>query len=300
MLNARRPLCGFFKTFNSHLVSDGEDSTVCDQRDHSFFFFCSVETPSAVKSAVPWCMKPLSHSSTPKINASSLVLQSPCTRRKQKEKERMQWKNETDFKQKGDRVNESRGGKAKENETKWSKKRDRTKDIVCLGKCHTHTPPSFVTASKCPEARRATPRSILNTAKITSRQHSVTALEVSVGATRRLGSNSYRLPHKRNYMHTLTCDVCHWFCGGRHIHFISLLSSWTGLSICQPQSFLSKSIKLSCQINSAFLSSFPIWLLWESEVWWQETLCCISFFSSVAHLKWPAKNDTDNNRTDVF
>lgn len=31
-------------------------------------------------SAVPWCMKPLSHSSTPRINASSLVLQSPCTR----------------------------------------------------------------------------------------------------------------------------------------------------------------------------------------------------------------------------
>lgn len=31
-------------------------------------------------SAVPWCMKPLSHSSTPRINASSLLLQSPCNR----------------------------------------------------------------------------------------------------------------------------------------------------------------------------------------------------------------------------
>lgn len=31
-------------------------------------------------SAVPWCMKPLSHSSTPRISASSRLLQSPCTR----------------------------------------------------------------------------------------------------------------------------------------------------------------------------------------------------------------------------
>jgi len=59
------------------------------------------------------------------------------------------------------------------------------------------------------------------------------------------------------YMQAQICDVCHWFCGGGCTHFFSLLSSWTGLSICQPQSFLLKTKKLSCRIRSAFLSWFP-------------------------------------------
>lgn len=124
-------------------------------------------------------------------------------------------------------------------------------------KCHTHTPSlHFVPAPKSPEAGRATPRSILNTAKFMSRQHTVTALE-EWELFRLPGSSTYIWT---TYMRTQTCDVCHWLCGGGgggRIHFISLLSSWTGLSICQAQSFLSKSIKLSCRINSAFLSLFP-------------------------------------------
>lgn len=49
------------------------------------------------------------------LSGSAVSLHQKKTER---ERGRMQWKNETDFKQKGDRVNESRGGKAKENETK--------------------------------------------------------------------------------------------------------------------------------------------------------------------------------------
>lgn len=48
MLNARHPLGGFSKAFNSHLVSDGEDSTVCEQQDQNFFFW-SVEILSSEK-----------------------------------------------------------------------------------------------------------------------------------------------------------------------------------------------------------------------------------------------------------
>lgn len=93
-----------------------------------------------------------------------------------------------------------------------------------------------------------------------SRQHHVTALEVLLNDQEPFhcpGPNTFIWTTTHKYMHTQTCDVFHWFCSGRLIHLISLLSSWTGLSICQPQSFLSKSIKLSCRINSAFLSSFP-------------------------------------------
>lgn len=76
----------------------------------------------------------------------------------------------------------------------------------------------------------------------------------------RTESFSAGLGHTHTY--ALICthkhgDVFHLFCSGRHIHLISLFLSRTGLSIYQPQSFLSKSIKLSCQINSAFLSLFP-------------------------------------------
>lgn len=42
MLNARRPLRGFSKAFNSHLVSDGEDSTVCAQHDQNFFWSAEI------------------------------------------------------------------------------------------------------------------------------------------------------------------------------------------------------------------------------------------------------------------
>lgn len=97
------------------------------------------------------------------------------------------------------------------------------------------------------------------------------------------------------YMHPYTStrpyDVCRWFYGGRHIHFISLLQAWTGLSICQQQSLHSKAIKLSCQTNSAFLSPFPFGLEAGSPL-------PPGFLSPVAHLDGSPFNIQLENKTD--
>lgn len=167
--------------------------------------------------------------------------------------------------------------KANKNERTWSRKRDGTKDIMCFE--IPPTPHSLLCSCiQKPWGQQS------HTAKIMPRQHSVTALEVPLKERelfRWPGSNTFIwtilcTTHMHTYIHT--CDVCHWFYSG----FISLLSSWTGLSICQQQSPLSKSIKLSCQTNSAFLSSFPFGRMAGSTLLSQ-------FLSSVAHLKWATK-----------
>lgn len=42
MLNARRPVRGFSKAINFHLVNDGEDSMVCEQHDQYFFWSAKI------------------------------------------------------------------------------------------------------------------------------------------------------------------------------------------------------------------------------------------------------------------
>lgn len=123
----------------------------------------------------------------------------------------------------------------------------------------SHSHPSFVLESKCPEASRATPCAILNRAKITSRQYIVTSLEVPLKKWELLhctDSKACIWTTTNTHMHMHVMSASDSAVAGLHIHFIPLLLSWTGLSICHPQNFLSKSIKLSCPISSAFLSLF--------------------------------------------
>lgn len=64
--------------------------------------------------------------------------------------------------------------------------------------------------------------------------------------------------------------------------------------------------KLPVQVNKAQLSNqscfsffISFWLRREPRVWWQETLCCLSFFP-LSHIWIDPQNDTYKNQTDVL
>lgn len=153
----------------------------------------------------------------------------------------------------------------------------------------TFTPP-FVPVSKSPEAGRASTCFILNTARIMSRQNSATSLQVSQQewkCFRHLGSNTLTQIHTQALIcihRRIVSAIDSVVVAIHHTLFISLLSSWTGLSICQPQRLLSNSIKFSRQINFAFLSSFPFGY---TESLMERTALLSQFLSSVECLKWP-------------
>lgn len=240
---------GSSRAFSSQLVNDGKDFPVCEQQEKKKL--SSLLKSSAVKSAVPWCMKPLSHSSTPRINASSLFLQSPCTRKHKKEGGGWWWRKKTHFQQKEQIKWLSQGGKTNKKENMKQKETQNKGHYVFWETTPPPPPPNSLLCSSIQEPWGHQS----HTAKIRPRQQSVAALEVPLKGS---------CPGSKTFIWTTicttrmhTCEVCHWFCGGRHICFISLLSSWTGLSICRQQSLQSTSIKPNCQTNPAFLSLFP-------------------------------------------
>lgn len=148
-----------------------------------------------------------------------------------------------------DRVDESRGKNKQEGE--HEAERDTEQRTLCVLRNYPPPTPNSLLCSSIQEPWGHQS----HTAKIRPRQQSVAALEVPLKGSCPGSTTFIWTTICTTRMHT--CEVCHWFCGGRHICFVSLLSSWTGLSICQQQSLQSTSIKPNCQTNPAFLSLFP-------------------------------------------
>lgn len=234
------------KHSTKHLVNDGEDSTVCEQQDQNFFFFfCAVEILSREK--VPY-RDAWSHCRTAPPPGSVLppwFCSPPAPEDTGKRKSGLQqWGNEMDLsKESRSRKWVERGKKTKEDERKLSRKRETEQKTLCVQRNITLSP------------RIQKPRGQQSHSTLHLKHQPKSCVEsrsesYSTGWVKHLHMD-YHMHHTYALtanMRSQTCDVCHWFCGGRHIHFISLLSSGAGLSICQPQ-------KLPVKVNKAQLSN---------------------------------------------